>query len=143
MPIGIKPTVDFAFKKTFGSDLNKPALISLLNAVLCLRDLIVDVTIANPYNLQDFLDDKLSILDINAVDATGSIYNVEMQLSTFGGLVQRFVFYGCENYVGQIKSGDDYSELRGYIGFCMLKTMKPQRCCSFSLRLPCRLLQNP
>ena len=40
------------------------ALISLLNAILDLPSLIVDVTIVNPYNLQDFKDDKLSILDV-------------------------------------------------------------------------------
>jgi predicted transposase/invertase (TIGR01784 family) len=68
MIIGIKPTNDFAFKKTFGTEANKLSLISLLNAVLCLEPPIVDVTIANPFNLQDFVDDKLSILDIKAID---------------------------------------------------------------------------
>ncbi|MFZ4083673.1 MAG: PD-(D/E)XK nuclease family transposase, partial [Pirellula sp.] len=53
-PIGIRPTNDFAFKKTFGSPENKLALISLLNAILTLPVPIVDVTIENPYNLQDF-----------------------------------------------------------------------------------------
>jgi hypothetical protein len=58
-PIGIRPTNDFAFKKTFGSPENKLALISLLNAILTLPVPIVDVTIENPYNLQDFQNDKL------------------------------------------------------------------------------------
>ena len=74
MRIGIRPINDFAFKKIFGTSANKLALISFLNAVLRLHLPIVDVTIVNPYNLQDFLDDKLSILDIKAVDANGSIY---------------------------------------------------------------------
>ena len=81
MPIGIRPINDFAFKKIFGSPGNKLALISLLNAILGLSKPIVDVTIENPFNLQDFQDDKLSILDIKAVDQTGAIYDVEMQLS--------------------------------------------------------------
>jgi hypothetical protein len=85
-PIGIRPTNDFAFKKTFGSPENKLALISLLNAILTLPVPIVDVTIENPYNLQDFQNDKLSILDIRAVDQRGAIYDVEMQLSTHSGL---------------------------------------------------------
>lgn len=100
MPIGIRPINDFAFKKTFGSPENKLALISLLNAILDRKSPIVDVTIENPFNLQDFQDDKLSILDIRAVDQTGAIYDVEMQLSNFSGLVQRIVFYGCEIYAG-------------------------------------------
>jgi len=66
---------------------NKLSLISFLNAVLCLGVPIVDIKIVNPYNMQDFLDDKLSILDIKAVDANGAIYDIEMQLTIFEGLV--------------------------------------------------------
>lgn len=64
MQLGIRPTVDFAFKKTFGDPKNRLALISLLNAILDLPVPIADVTIENPFNYQDFADDKLSILDI-------------------------------------------------------------------------------
>ena len=120
-PIGIRPTNDFAFKKTFGSPENKLALISLLNAILTLPVPIVDVTIENPYNLQDFQNDKLSILDIRAVDQRGAIYDVEMQLSTHSGLVKRIVFYGCEVYAGQLKAGDDYSVLKPVYSICLLE----------------------
>jgi predicted transposase/invertase (TIGR01784 family) len=120
-PIGIRPTNDFAFKKTFGSPENKVALISLLNAILTLPVPIVDVTIANPYNLQDFQNDKLSILDIRAVDQRGAIYDVEMLLSTHSGLVKRIVFYGCEVYAGQLKAGDDYSVLKPVYSICLLE----------------------
>jgi predicted transposase/invertase (TIGR01784 family) len=119
-PIGIRPTNDFAFKKTFGSPENKVALISLLNAILTLPVPIVDVTIENPYNLQDFQNDKLSILDIRAVDQRGATYDVEMQLSTHSGLVKRIVFYGCEVYAGQLKAGDDYSKLKPVYSICLL-----------------------
>jgi len=120
-PIGIRPTNDFAFKKTFGSPENKVALISLLNAILTLPVPIVDVTIENPYNWQDFQNDKLSILDIRAVDQRGAIYDVEMQLSTHSGLVKRIVFYGCEVYAGQLKAGDDYSKLKPVYSICLLE----------------------
>ncbi len=100
---------------------NKLALISLLNnAILTLPVPIVDVTIANPYNLQDFQNDKLSILDIRAVDRRGAIYDVEMQLSTQSGLVKRIVFYGCEVYAGQLMAGDDYSALKPVYSICLL-----------------------
>ena len=120
MRIGIKPVVDFAFKKIFGTEPNKLSLISFLNAVLVLDVPIVDVVIVNPYNLQDFLDDKLSILDIKAIDANNAIYSIEMQLSIFEGLVQRIVFYGCENYAGQLKAGDDYTELHPVYSICLV-----------------------
>ena len=120
MRIGIRPINDFAFKKVFGTIANKLALISFLNAVLCLRIPIVDVTIANPYNLQDFLDDKLSILDIKAIDTNGAVYDIEMQLTIFDGLVQRIVFYGCEIYAGQLNAGDDYTQLNPVYSICLV-----------------------
>ena len=108
MPLGIRPINDFAFKKTFGTPENRACLISLLNAILRPKEPIVDVTLENPFNPKDFQDDKLSVLDIKAIDRTGAIYNVEVQLTTYEGLVQRIVFYGCELYAGQVKSGEDY-----------------------------------
>ena len=120
MPIGIRAMNDFVFKKTFGTISNKLALISLLNAILRPSIPIVDVTIKNPYNLQDFLDDKLSILDIKAIDANGAIYDIEMQLTIFEGLVKRIVFYGCEVYAGQLNAGDDYTELRPVYAICFV-----------------------
>ncbi len=120
MLIGIRPINDFAFKKTFGSPENKLALISLLNSILGLPKPIVDVTIENPYSLQDFKDDKLSILDVKAIDQDGAIYDVEMQLSFFSGLIQRIVFYGCEIYTDQLRSGDDYALLKPAYSICLL-----------------------
>ena len=121
MPIGIRPINDFAYKKIFGSPENTLILISLLNAILNLSKQIIDVTIVNPYNLQDFKDDKLSILDIKAVDQDGAIYDIEMQLSIFTGLIKRIVFYGCEVFAGQLKAGDDYSKLKPVYSICLLE----------------------
>ena len=120
MPIGIRATNDFAFKKTFGSPANKLALISLLNAILGRANPIVDVTIENPYNLLDFREDKQSILDIKATDQSGAIYDIEMQLSIFSGLIQRIVFYGCEIYAGQLRSGENYLKLKPAFSICLL-----------------------
>jgi hypothetical protein len=48
MPLGIRPTVDFAFKKIFGSPQNTLALIGLLNAILDRDHPIEAVEILNP-----------------------------------------------------------------------------------------------
>jgi predicted transposase/invertase (TIGR01784 family) len=111
MPLGIRPINDFAFKKTFGTAENRGALTSLLNAILTPKSPIVDVTITNPFNLQDFHDDKLSILDIKAVDREGAIYDVEMQLAVSASLTQRIVYYACELYADQLQTGTDYARL--------------------------------
>ena len=88
MPLGIRPIVDFAFKKTFGTPENRVCLVSLLNAVLRPKEPIVDVTLDNPFNPRDFQEDKLSQLDIKAIDRTGAIYNVEVQLYEPGALLE-------------------------------------------------------
>ena len=79
VPLGIRPTNDFAFLLTFGSPENKIALISLLNAILKLPCPVTDVQIENSYNYREFLEDKLSILDIRATDTRGWIFKIEMQ----------------------------------------------------------------
>ncbi len=81
---------------------------------------IASVTIQNPFNYQDFFEDKLSVLDIKAIDESGAIYDVEMQLEAHLGLIQRIIFYGCELYSGQMKSGDDYFQLKPVFAICLL-----------------------
>ncbi len=78
MALGIKPTVDFAFKKTFGSEESVLALIGLLNAILKLPSPITDVEILNPFNYQEFVGDKQIVLDIKARDSMGRMLNIEM-----------------------------------------------------------------
>ena len=70
----INPRVDFAFKKLFGSEENKDLLISLLNAILCEPEPIVDLELKNPYNLADYKAGKMSILDIKALDEPISLF---------------------------------------------------------------------
>ena len=123
MALGISPIVDFAFKKMFGDPNNRLALVSLLNAILELPSPITDVTIENPFNYQDFLEDKLSILDVKAMDATGAVFDIEMQLSVSAGLVKRLVFYGCELYVGQLSQGQDYTHLKPVYSICILDAL--------------------
>jgi predicted transposase/invertase (TIGR01784 family) len=112
MPLGIRPTNDLAFKKTFGSEDNREPLIGLLNAVLKPKRPIADVAIKNPFKVQDFQDDKLSVLDVKAADDAGAMYDIEMQLEVSASLVQRTVFYGCDLYADQLRKGGDYEDLR-------------------------------
>ncbi len=111
MKLGISPIVNFAFLKLFASEQNKLVLRAFLNAILKLQYPIVDLQIANPFNLQDFEEDKQSILDIKARDSNGRIFNVEMQLANYAAFPKRIVFYGCEIYTDQLRTGDDYSNL--------------------------------
>ena len=40
---------------------------------------------------------RADILDIKATDQSGAIYDIEMQLFIFKGLVQRIVYYSVSN----------------------------------------------
>ena len=60
----LNPRIDIAFKKIFGVEENKDLLMSLINAIVGPNDQVFDLTLMNPYNLQSFRTDKLSIMDI-------------------------------------------------------------------------------
>ena len=94
MPIGIKPTVDFAFKKIFGSPENSEALIGLLNAIL---DRPIDtVEILNPFTMREFAETKQVVLDLRCREPLGRWLNVEMQVSIHEGLLERLVYYAAK-----------------------------------------------
>jgi hypothetical protein len=98
MPLGIKPTVDFAFKKIFGSPQNSVSLIGLLNAILGLDRPIEAVELLNPFSYQEFAESKLVVLDVRCRDSAGRWLNVEMQVSVYSGLLERLVYYACSMY---------------------------------------------
>jgi len=114
MILGIDPKIDYAFKKLFGSESNKPLLIALLNAVLraYLAEPIVDVEILNPFNDKDILGDKLSILDIKARDRNGRLYNIEMEMAAAKAYPKRILYYWSKLYESQLHEGDHYRRLK-------------------------------
>ena len=120
MSLGIRPTVDFAFKKIFGSPQNSAALIGLLNAILDLKEPIVGVEVLNPFSYQEFADSKLIVLDVRCQDSAGRMLNVEMQVSIIRGLLERMVYYASSMYVEQLSAGDNYAMLRPAISICLL-----------------------
>lgn len=103
MVLGIRPTVDFAFKKTFGSPENVRALIGLLNAILKFPRPIEHVEIRNPFNYQEFAESKPIVLDIRCRDSRGLWLNVEIQVAAYLGMIQRLVYYACSMYVDQLE----------------------------------------
>ena len=120
MILGIKPTVDFAFKKIFGSPQNVAALIGLLNAILDLKKPIVSVEILNPFSYQEFADSKLIVLDVRCRDSTGRYMNVELEISVYAALIQRLTNYVCSMHVDQLSKGDSYASLAQSISICLL-----------------------
>lgn len=120
MPLGIRPTVDFAFKKIFGSPQNSVALIGLLNAILDFEKPIVSVKILNPFSYQEFSESKLIVLDVRCRDSAGRWLNVEMQVSVYAGLIERLVYYACSMYVDQLSKRGNYALAAPSLSICLL-----------------------
>lgn len=120
MQLGIRPTVDFAFKKIFGSPENVVALIGLLNAILKRHDPVVSVEILNPFNYKEFADAKQIVVDVRCQDSSGRHFNVEMQVAVYDGLEQRLGYYACNMHSEQLKAGGDYASLLPSITICLL-----------------------
>ncbi|MGV2433072.1 MAG UNVERIFIED_CONTAM: Rpn family recombination-promoting nuclease/putative transposase [Rickettsiaceae bacterium] len=116
----INPRVDIAFKKIFGVEENKDLLISLINSVVSDEDQVKEITLLNPYNPQNFRNDKLSILDIKAIGETGKRYNIEIQLIDEADYDKRALYYWGKLYTEQLQSGNDYNMLNKAIGIHIL-----------------------
>ena len=114
MKHNIDPKVDCVFKALLGKEENSNLLVHFLNAVLGaeLSEPIVSVVIINPYNDKEFLDDKLTIVDVKANDQSGRIYQIEVQLAYYSDLPARMVYTWGDIYCKQLKSGNDFSNLK-------------------------------
>lgn len=107
-------TNDIAFRKIFGDSNKKKSLISFLNAVIDLpqHEQILDVDIANPYQLGKLSDGKATIVDVKAKDVKGNVFIVEMQVAEFDFFHKRVLYYTSQSYVAQIDKGAGYNKLQ-------------------------------
>jgi len=118
----IDPKVDCVFKAILGSIENRNLLINFLNAILSdeLTSPITYVDIINPYNDKEFLDDKLSIVDVKASDKKGQIYQIEIQMISYKNLPERIIYNWADIYCKQLQSGDDYHNLKSTYSIWLL-----------------------
>ena len=110
----INPKIDCVFKALLGAQSNQALLIHFLNAILgsTLSEPITDTTILNPYNEREFLDDKLSIVDVKARDEALRQYQIEIQLLDHADLRARILYGWTDLYSAQLQSGKDFGTLR-------------------------------
>lgn len=110
--IGVRPYVDFAFRKVFSKPGNEPCLISLLNAILNKTPPIESVQIQNPFSIQEFQEDKGYCVDVKAIDQAGHVFIVEVQIVLTDNFQKRAVFYACSAYTDQLRKGNGYEDLK-------------------------------
>jgi len=108
------PKNDLAFKKIFGDENHKNILISFLNSILDFKEnnIIVDVTLANPYQVPKIPELKETILDIKATNKNKETFIVEMQKKDLHNFAKRSLYYTSKAYVSQLPKGNNYSVLK-------------------------------
>jgi predicted transposase/invertase (TIGR01784 family) len=108
------PKNDLAFKKIFGDINHKNILISFLNSILDFKNekTIVDVSLANPYQVPKIPELKETILDINATNENGDNFIVEMQKKDLGDFTKRSLYYTSKAYTSQLPKGQNYAILK-------------------------------
>ena len=110
----ITPTSDLFIASLWSAPQNEFILLSLLNAVM--TDIgqpsIVEAKVLNPFNIQEFPNDKEIRLDVRVKDETGRKYNIEVQKAWHTGFYNRTLYYWTETYEAQIERGEDYPLLR-------------------------------
>lgn len=119
---GINRTNDYAFKRIFGTEEGKEALLGFLNAVLKLppgREL-ADLELLDRELDPEYLLDKAARLDILAKTASGTLINIEVQIANRFDIDKRTLFYWAKLYQGQLKTGQGFSDLRRTITINLL-----------------------
>ena len=105
----LDPKMDFVFKQVFGTEKNKPLLISFLNALLfdekpCIQDLRLDNT-----DISKILEeDKSSRLDVKATTDDGTKIDIEIQIRNTGDIPQRAFHYLSNMISHSVRRGSSY-----------------------------------
>jgi len=117
-PVFADPKTDFVFKRIFGSEVHKPLLIELLNALLELSGdhRIVDLKYLSPEQRVPVVELKMSVVDVKCFDQSGRHYVVEMQVLNVEGFEKRVVYNTSKAYVTQLRAGEDYPGLDDVVG---------------------------
>ncbi|MFN8578921.1 MAG: Rpn family recombination-promoting nuclease/putative transposase [Candidatus Sericytochromatia bacterium] len=113
---------DIIFKIVFGYQKNEKILISFLNAILDLENnhKIVSLTFLNTINIKEYINDKLTTLDVKVIDGNNKIYNIEMQVEDKRDYLKRINYYLDKLYTSQLKSGEPYDTLSKTISISIL-----------------------
>src|SRR3954452_4195539 len=114
-PVFADPKTDFVFKRIFATEVHKPLLIELLNALLELAGdhRIVDLKYLSPEQHVPVEELKLSLVDVKCFDERGRHYVVEMQVLNVEGFEKHNT---SKEYVTQLRTGEDYPGLDDVVG---------------------------
>lgn len=104
--------LDVIFKRVFGNDSNKAIIAAFISDLLEIpRESIKAIYINNVELTPEYLDMKFSRLDLR-LDVDGRIVNIEMQVNRETDFKERTLFYWSKLYSEELKTGDEYGELK-------------------------------
>ena len=122
------PTNDYVFKRIFGRVGNEEITKGLISAIIKREVKKVELD-ESPILEKDLRDDKVGVLDVKARLDDNQLCNIEMQLVQKTNIEKRIMFYWSKLYSGEIKEGDDYTELHKTIAILIadfeLDNLKP------------------
>jgi predicted transposase/invertase (TIGR01784 family) len=99
-----------------GTENSKEILTDFLLAVLSLSpDEYDEITIQNPFLLQEYKGDKLGILDVKLKLKSGKILNIEVQVDPMPFMESRILFYVSKLITEQIGESDQYEKIKRVI----------------------------
>jgi len=110
------------FKKVYGSDTEESKFIlkALLNKILGrVDDPIVYLEYKNPFNLEECVDEKESILDIKAETDKKELIDIEMQILWNKDMPSRLLYYHGGLLRETLQSGEDYDRMKQTITICI------------------------
>lgn len=124
---GIRPTVDFAFKRLFGRLGYESLARHFLNALLESNEpAVTELRLLSPQLERQRKEGKHSVVDLLFADQAGRRFNLEVQSSSPKSLTARLLYYLGRILCEQLSAGVQYSQLRPAIGICVLKfPLKP------------------
>lgn len=108
----VKLKLDVIFKAMFGRKENEHLLADFLSRLLEIpRSSIKRIIMDNVELIPDHIANKFSRVDLK-MQVEERIVNVEMQISDEPSFRERTLFYWSKIYSDELKSGEDYSQLR-------------------------------
>ena len=118
---------DFAFKKLFGTEVNKDLLISFLNALLHGREEISEITYLNTEHLGTQEYDRRAVFDVYCKNEKGEYFLVEMQKGEQQFFKDRSIYYSTFAIREQAPRGEWNYGLKGIytigiLNFCFENT---------------------
>ena len=108
----VKAKLDIIFKTMFSKSENEDILHSFLSTMLELPyDSIQKIVIQNSEILPETITGKFSRLDLK-MQVDDKLVNVEMQIKNEPDFNDRVLYYWSKLYSGDLKSGDEYGDLK-------------------------------